>query len=122
MLTPNIGPAHPSNLSLPHHGDCFRTLNRSSRGLELSESLLDVHSSFDGTMVLLDDVVQVLHGPVPTSPLDGVRAHGSCPILADQSCLIRFPAMKNPGWPGIVIECSSACVIALKRAQKDFLE
>jgi hypothetical protein len=35
-------------------------LNRSSRGLELSESPLGVHSSFDGAMVLLDDVVQVL--------------------------------------------------------------
>src|SRR5215831_3558275 len=31
ILTPNIGPAHPSNLSLPHHVDHFITLNRSSR-------------------------------------------------------------------------------------------
>ena len=57
ILTPNIGPAHPSNLSLPHHVDHFITLNRSSRGLELSESLLGVHPSFDGAMVLLDNVV-----------------------------------------------------------------
>jgi hypothetical protein len=62
ILTPNIGPAHPSNLSLPHHVDHFITLNRSSRGLEFSESLLGVHSSFDGAMVLLDDVVQVRSG------------------------------------------------------------
>jgi hypothetical protein len=61
ILTPNIGPAHPSNLSLPHHVDHFITLNRSSRGLEFSESLLGVHSSFDGVMVLLDNVVPVLY-------------------------------------------------------------
>ena len=42
ILTPNIGPAHPSNLPLPHHVDHFITLNRSSRGLEFSESLLGV--------------------------------------------------------------------------------
>ena len=67
ILTPNVGPAHPSSLSLPHHVDRFITLNRSSRGLELSESLLGVHLSFDGAMVLLDNVVQVLHGSVPTA-------------------------------------------------------
>ena len=67
ILTPNIGPAHSSNLSLPHHVDHFITLNRSSRGLEFSESLLGVHSSFDGAMVLLDNVVQVLHRSVPTA-------------------------------------------------------
>jgi hypothetical protein len=67
ILTPNIGPAHPSNLSLPHHMERFLTLNRSSRGLELSESLLGAHSSLDGAMVLLDRVVQVLHGSVPTA-------------------------------------------------------
>jgi hypothetical protein len=67
ILTPNIGPAHPSNLSLPHHVDHFITLKRSSCGLELSESLFGVHSSFDGAMVLLDNVVQVLHGSVPTA-------------------------------------------------------
>src|SRR5260370_10158831 len=64
ILTPNISPAHPANLSLPHHVDRFITLNRSSRRLELSESLLGVPSSFDRSMVLLDDVVQVLHCPV----------------------------------------------------------
>ena len=62
ILTPNNGPAHPSNLSLPHHVDHFIALNRSSRGLEFSESLLGVHSSLDGAMVLLDNIVQVLHG------------------------------------------------------------
>jgi len=68
ILTPNVGPAHPSSLSLPHRVDRFITLNRSSRGLELSESLLGVHPSFDGAMVSLDNVVQVLHRSVQTAP------------------------------------------------------
>ena len=42
-------------------------LNRSPRRLELSKSLLGIHSSFDGAVVLLDDVIQVLHRPVPAT-------------------------------------------------------
>ena len=67
ILTTNISPAHPSNLSLSQHVDRFITLNRSSRRLELAESLLGVHPSFDRSMVLFDDVVQILHGPVPAA-------------------------------------------------------
>ena len=67
ILTTNISPAHPSNLSLSQHVDRFITLNRSSRRLELAESLLGVHPSFDRSMVLFDDVVQVLYGPVPAA-------------------------------------------------------
>jgi len=61
ILTPNISAAHPSNLSLAQHVDCFVTLNRSSRSPKFSESLLGIHSSFYGS----DDVVQILHRPVP---------------------------------------------------------
>src|ERR1022692_1425028 len=58
ILTPNISPAHPSNLSLSQHVDRFVTLNRSSRSPKFSESLLGIHSAFDGSVVLLDDVVR----------------------------------------------------------------
>ncbi len=64
ILTPHISPAHPSNLSLAQHVDRFISRNRSSGRLELSKSLLGIHSSFDGAVVLLDDVVQILHRPV----------------------------------------------------------
>ena len=74
ILTTNISPAHPSNLSLTQHVDRFITLNRSPRCLELSESLFGIHSSFDGAVVLLDDVVQVLYGPV-------TAATGESPFL-----------------------------------------
>jgi hypothetical protein len=63
ILTPHIRSAHPSNLPLAQPVDRFITQNRSSR-LELSESLLGIHSSFNSAVVLLDDVVQVLYGPV----------------------------------------------------------
>jgi hypothetical protein len=75
ILTPNILPAHPSNLSFSQHVDCFITLNRSSRRLELAESLLGVHSSFNRSMVLFDDVVQILHGPVPTATAESPFRH-----------------------------------------------
>ena len=67
ILTPNIIPDYPSSLSLPYHVHRLVPLNRSPRRLQLSESLLGIHSSFDGAVVLLDDVIQVLHGPVPAT-------------------------------------------------------
>jgi hypothetical protein len=59
ILMPNIRPAHSSNLSLSQYVDRFITLNRSSRCLELSESLLGVHSSFYRSMVLLAGIAEV---------------------------------------------------------------
>src|SRR5580704_8009316 len=90
ILTPNVAPAHPSHLSLPHHVDRFITLNRSSRGLELSESLLGVHSSFDGAMVLLDNVVQVLHRSVPTATLESSFLLSSRDRGGIDGCQIRI--------------------------------
>ena len=53
--------SHPSNLPLPDHVDCFVALNGSPGRLEFSESLFGVHSTFDGSMILFEDVIQVLH-------------------------------------------------------------
>ena len=91
ILTPNIGPAHPSNLSLPHPVDHFLTLNRSSCGLELSESLIGVHSSLDGAMVLLDTVVQVLHGSVPTATAESS-------FLLNQHRFSTHLYLRDPGY------------------------
>ena len=66
-LTPNIVPVHPPNLPLPYHIDGFVTLNRSPCRLEFSEALLGVHAAFDRAVILLQDIVQVLHGSVPTT-------------------------------------------------------
>src|SRR5450755_653883 len=66
-LLKKIISCHPSNLPLPDHVDCFVASNRSPSRLKFSEALLGVHSTFDGSMILFQNVVQVLHGSVPTA-------------------------------------------------------
>ena len=66
-LSKKIISCHPSNLPLPDHVDCFVALNRSPSRLKFSEALLGVHSTFDGSMILFQNVVQVLHRSVSTA-------------------------------------------------------
>jgi hypothetical protein len=54
--------------------DCFITLDGPSGRLEIAESLLGVHAPLDGSVILFQDIVQVLHGPVPIST-------AKCPFL-----------------------------------------
>ena len=58
---------HPSSLPLPDHVDSFVALNRSPGRLKFSEALLRIHSTFDGSMILFENVVQVLHRSVSTA-------------------------------------------------------
>ena len=66
-LPKKIISCHPSNLPLADHVDCFVALNRSLSRLEFSEALLGVHATFDGSMILFENVVQVLHRSVSTA-------------------------------------------------------
>src|SRR5271170_1179827 len=66
-LTKKIISRHPSNLPLPDHVDCFVALNRSPSRLEFSEALLGIQATFDGSMILFENVVQVLHRSVSTA-------------------------------------------------------
>ncbi len=66
-LPKKIPSCYPSNLPLPDHVDCFVALNRSPSSLEFSEALLGVNSTFDGSMILFENVVQVLHRSVSTA-------------------------------------------------------
>jgi hypothetical protein len=66
-LSKKIISCHPSSLPLPDHVDCFIALNRSPSCLKFSEALLGVHSTFDGSMILFENVVQILHGSVSTA-------------------------------------------------------
>jgi len=66
--------AHPPRLPLPNHVHRLIILNRSARHLELAEPLLGVHAAFDRSVVLFQDVVQVLHRSVPA-------AAAKCPFL-----------------------------------------
>jgi hypothetical protein len=66
-LSKKITSCHPSSLPLPDHMNCFVALNRSPSRLEFSEALLGIHSTFDGSMILFENVVQVLHRSVSTA-------------------------------------------------------
>ena len=66
-LSKKIISCHPSNLPLPDHVDCFVALNCSPSRLEFSEALLRIHATFDGAMILFENVVQVLHRSVSTA-------------------------------------------------------
>src|SRR5271163_4705277 len=45
----------------------FVALNRSPSRPEFSEALLGLHATFDGSMILFENVVQVLHRSVSTA-------------------------------------------------------
>src|ERR1039458_4336865 len=66
-LAKKVVSCHPSNLPLPDHMNRFVTLYRSPSRLEFSEALLGVHWTFDGSMILFENVVQVLHRSVPAA-------------------------------------------------------
>jgi hypothetical protein len=66
-LTKKIISCHPSSLPLPDHVDCFVALNRSPGRLQFSQAPLGLHSTFDGSMILFENVVQVLHRSVSTA-------------------------------------------------------
>jgi hypothetical protein len=56
-LAKKIISCHPSSLPLPDHVDCFVAVNRSPGRLEFSEALLGIHSTFDGSRILFENVV-----------------------------------------------------------------
>jgi hypothetical protein len=66
-LTVNVVPSQPSNLPLPHHVHCLISLDGSPRRLKFPESLFSGDPPFDGSMILFQNVVQEVHGPVPTA-------------------------------------------------------
>ena len=63
-LSPNIRTAHPPRLPLPDHVYCLVSLDRSPCRVKFTKALLGLHSSFDRSMILLQDVVQVSDRPV----------------------------------------------------------
>jgi hypothetical protein len=73
-LTANIIPVDPPNLARPDHVDRFIALNRSPCRLQLSEPLLGLHAAFNRSVVLFQDVAQVLDRSVPTTA-------AKCPFL-----------------------------------------
>src|SRR5664280_2395804 len=84
-LSKKIVSCHPSSLPLPDHVDGFVALNRSPSRLKFSEALLGVHSTFDGSMILFQNVIQVLHGSVSTAVAQ--RPFLRCQVSVDHSRL-----------------------------------
>ena len=68
-LLPNIRTAHPPRLPLPDHVHSLVVLDRSPRRLKITEPLLGFHASFDRSVILLHDVVQVLDRSVAATAL-----------------------------------------------------
>ena len=60
ILLANISAADPPRLPLPDHVQRLVSLDRSPGRLVLTKALLGLHSSFDRSMILFQDVVQVL--------------------------------------------------------------
>ena len=87
-LSPNIQTAHPPRLPLPDHVHCLVSLDRSARRVKLAKALLGLHSSFDRSMILLQDIAQVLDRPVAaTASQDSFFFH-SWNRRAVEACLI----------------------------------
>ena len=69
ILTPDILSLDPPNLALAEHVERFITLKGSVCCLEFAKPLLGVHAAFNCSMVLFEDVVQILYRSVPTTPV-----------------------------------------------------
>src|ERR1019366_8814298 len=71
ILFANISVADPPRLALPDHVHRLVALNRSPGGLEFAKALLGLHPSFDRSMILLQDVVQVLDRSMSAAAAQG---------------------------------------------------
>src|SRR5664279_4343217 len=71
ILFANIIVADPPRLALPDHVHRLVALNRSPGRLELAKALLGLYASFDRSMILLQDVVQVLDRSMSAAAAQG---------------------------------------------------
>ena len=84
-LSLNIRTAHPPRLPLPDHVHGLVALDRSPRRVEGTKALLGLHASFDRSMILLHDVVQVLDRPVAaTASQESFLCDGSVSALRNR--------------------------------------
>jgi hypothetical protein len=88
ILLTNISAADPPRLSLVDHVHRFVSLDRSPGGVELAKALVSLHSAFDRSMVLLQDVVQVLHRSMAAAVAQGSSLFHTCNRRAVEAGLI----------------------------------
>ena len=67
VLCADVTFLYPPNLSLPNLVHRLVTLNRPPRTTELTKVLLSTDPLLDGTVILLQDVVQILNWTVPAT-------------------------------------------------------
>jgi hypothetical protein len=67
ILLANISPADSARLSLADQMQRLVSRNRSLSCAELAKALLGLHASFDRSMILLQDVVQILDRSMPAA-------------------------------------------------------
>src|SRR5262249_31581892 len=88
ILSANIVAADPPRLPLPHHVYGLISCKRSPRGVERAKALLGFHAAFDRTMVLLQDVVQILDWPMAAAAAQNSFLFHSCNRRAIKAGLI----------------------------------
>src|ERR1019366_6183198 len=88
ILLANISVADPPRLPLPDHVHRLVSRNRSPGGLELAKALLGLHSSFDRSMILFQDVVQVLDRSMSAAAAQGSFLFHCCNRRAVEAGLI----------------------------------
>ena len=77
ILLTNISGADPPRLPLANHMIRLVAGNASPRGVKLAKALFGVHALFDRTMILFQDVVQILDRPVAAAAQDSFLFHCS---------------------------------------------
>ena len=87
-LSPNIRAAHPPHLPLPNHVHGLVSLDCSPRRLKLAKPLLGIQPSFDRSMILLQDIVQVLDRPMSAAAAQGSFLFHCWNRRAVEACLI----------------------------------
>ena len=76
----SVSCSHPPRLPLPDHVHCLVFPDRSPRRVEFTKALLGLHSSFDRSMILLQDVEACLVGVDDA----GLRMRRICQRLTEQ--------------------------------------
>jgi hypothetical protein len=88
ILFANISVADPPCLPLVDHVHRFVSLNRSPGRAELAKVLLGLHSSFDRSMILLQDIVQVWHRSMAAAAAQDSLLFHTCNRRAVEAGLI----------------------------------
>ena len=93
VLGEDIPLGNPLDLAFAEHVHGFITLDCTPRRRKRPEPLLRIHTLLDGTVVLLNNVVQVLHLPVTAAPARrAVMLHFShCPRIRRRRIFIDDP-------------------------------